>query len=140
MEAQQFELGSMNLLSLLQFGSQTLLKDAIAQEITQYLGRDFYKHVESGQEAKGQRNGYRATTVDTPVGQIKYDRPLVAYAPDFVSKFHTPYMRRPEEFAGAVCDMYVNGVSTRKVKKSLRAITGEKVKLSKSTVSRITKN
>ena len=86
LEAQQLELGSMNLLSLLQFGSQTLLKDAIAQEITQYLGRDFYKHVESGQEAKGQRNGYRATTVDTPVGQIKYDRPLVAYAPDFVSQ------------------------------------------------------
>ncbi|MCB9026421.1 MAG: hypothetical protein H6625_08910 [Bdellovibrionaceae bacterium] len=43
LEAQQLELGNMNLLSLLQFGSQILLKDAIAQEITQYLGRDFYK-------------------------------------------------------------------------------------------------
>jgi transposase-like protein len=48
-------------------------------------------------------------------------------------------MRRPEEFAAAITDMYVNGVSTRKVKGALRAVTGEKVRLSKSTVSRVTK-
>ena len=48
-------------------------------------------------------------------------------------------MRRPEEFAAAVTDMYVNGISTRKVKDSLKAVTGEKVRMSKSTVSRITK-
>lgn len=36
--------------------------------------------------------------------------------------------------------MYVNGVSTRKVKKSLKSVTGEKIKRSKSTVSRITKS
>ena len=35
--------------------------------------------------------------------------------------------------------MQVAGVSTRKVKKALKAITGDAVKLSRSTVSRITK-
>ena len=49
-------------------------------------------------------------------------------------------MRRPAEFAAQVCDMYVNGTSTRKVKKALKAVTGERLKLSKSTVSRITKS
>jgi transposase-like protein len=34
--------------------------------------------------------------------------------------------------------MYVGGVSTRKVKQALKAVTGEKARLSRSTVSRIT--
>ena len=61
LDAQQLELGHMNILSILQLGSQTLLKEAINQEITQYLGRDFYKHLTPGQKDKGQRNGYRKT-------------------------------------------------------------------------------
>jgi transposase-like protein len=48
-------------------------------------------------------------------------------------------MRRPEEFADAVTEMYVTGVSTRKVKKALKAVAGDDVRLSRSTVSRITK-
>ena len=48
-------------------------------------------------------------------------------------------MRRPEEFAQSNTDMYVNGVSSRKVKNSLRAVSGEKVRLPKLTVSRVTK-
>jgi len=34
---------------------------------------------------------------------------------------------------------YVSGVSKRKVKDALKAVAGEKIRLSKSTVSRITK-
>lgn len=48
-------------------------------------------------------------------------------------------MRRPTEFAAQICDMYINGTSTRKVKKALKAVAGDKIKMSKSTVSRITK-
>jgi transposase-like protein len=40
----------------------------------------------------------------------------------------------------AVTDMYVNGVSTRKVKDALKSVAGEKIRMSKSTVSRITKS
>jgi hypothetical protein len=32
------------------------------------------------------------------------------------------YLRRPEEFASQVCDMYVNRISTRKVKKTLESV------------------
>ncbi len=139
LEALPQDLGKMNLMGLLQFGSSALLKEAVAQEITQYLGRGFYKHLKGGEEFKGERNGYRTTHIDTPVGQVEYERPLISYAPDFNSNFHVPYMRRPKEFADSVCDMHVNGVSHRNVKKALRAIAGKKVRLSKSTVSRITK-
>lgn len=135
-ELSQLDLSAMSLMSLLQFGSSTLLKDAIASEITAHLGRQYYQR---GLDFKGHRNGFQKTRLDTPMGQIEYDRPKVAYAPDFKSQFHVPYMRRPEEFAVAVTDMYVNGVSTRKVKDSLRAVAGDKLRMSRSTVSRVTK-
>jgi transposase-like protein len=133
------EVEEMSVLGLLQYGSSALLKEAVAEEITRYLGRGFYQHWQAGQEFKGERNGYRRTAVDTPIGQVIYDRPLVAYAPDFESKFHTPYMRRPKAFANAIADMHVNGVSHRSVKRALKSVTGETVRLSKSTISRITK-
>lgn len=135
-QIKQFDLPGMTLTSLLQFGSTTLLKEAITAEITQYLGRSHYKH---GEEFKGYRNGHQKTTLDTPIGQLSYDRPKLAYAPDFKSQFHKAHMRRPDEFAAAITDMYVNGTSTRKVKECLKAVAGEKIRLSKSTVSRVTK-
>ncbi len=132
----QLDLPQMSLSSLLQFGTGLLLKQAIAAEITEYLGRAHYQH---GEEFKGHRNGSQKTRLDTGVGVIEYDRPKVANAPNFQSQYHVRRMRRPEEFAQAVTDMYVNGVSTRKVKESLKAVAGGRSRLSKSTVSRITK-
>lgn len=132
----QLDLPGMSLMSLLQFGSGLLLKHAIAGEITEYLGRSHYQH---GPEFKGYRNGYQKTRIDTPVGVVEYDRPKITGASDFKSRYHVRHMRRPDEFAAAVTDMYVNGTSTRKVKDSLRAVAGERTRLSRSTVSRVTK-
>jgi transposase-like protein len=92
-----------------------------------------------GGEVPGHRNGHQETTIDTPIGPIVYARQKLANAEGFKSRFHTPHVRRPEEFAAAITDMYVNGVSTRKVKDALKAVSGEKIRMSKSTVSRITK-
>jgi len=131
----QLELQGMSLMSLLQQGSGMLLKQAITAEINEHLGRAKYQR---GGEAPGYRNGTQKTRIDTPMGAVEYDRPKVTGS-DFKSQFHQPHLRRPEEFAEAVTDMYVNGVSTRKVKDSLKAVTGKRVRMSKSTVSRITK-
>jgi putative transposase len=133
------EVREMSLMGLVQFGSSMLLKEAVAAEITAYLGRGFYKHLQEGKEFKGHRNGSRLTTIDTPIGQVSYDRQLLVNAPNFESKYHRPYMRRPEAFANSIADMHVNGVSTRNVKRALKSVTGEKVRLSKSAVSRVTK-
>lgn len=132
------EEGNFGMLELLKFGSQQMLKAAIEEEITAYLGRGRHERVGDGMEFRGERNGYRTATVDTPIGQVVYPRQRVAGAPDFESTIHRPHMRRPEEFADQVAEMYVTGVSTRKVKKALKAVTGEKIRLSRSTVSRIT--
>jgi putative transposase len=123
-------------MGLLQLGGGLVLKHAVAAEITDYLGRSRYQRAE---EFKGYRNGYQGTNIDTPIGQIRYDRPKVEGAPDFKSRFHVARMTRPEEFAKAITDMFINGISTRKVKDSLRAISGDKVRLSRSSISRVTK-
>lgn len=133
------EVREMNLMGLLRFGGELLLKGAVAAEITEHLGRGFYEHRGEEAPARGYRNGSRTTTLDTPLGQVVYERPLVTGAKDFQSKYHQPYMRRPEAFADAIGDMHVNGVSSRNVKRALKAVTGEKVRLSKSAVSRVTK-
>ncbi|MCM2282023.1 MAG: IS256 family transposase [Bdellovibrionaceae bacterium] len=126
----------MSLMTLLQHGGTLLLKHAIAAEIAEHLGRARYQH---GEEFKGYRNGSQETRLDTPIGVLTYDRPKIAYAPDFKSQYHVPHMRRPDEFAAAVTDMYINGTSTRKIKDSLKAVAGAKTRLSRSSVSRITK-
>ena len=137
--AQTFEkTGGPDILALLKFGSQAILKQAVEEEITQHLGRENYERLTSELMAKGFRNGYRKTTIDTPIGQVVYDRQRLAGAEGFKSAYHEPHMRRPEQFADTVAEMYVTGVSTRKVQKALKAVAGDEVRLSRSTVSRIT--
>jgi transposase-like protein len=122
--------------AILRQGFGPLIREAMEAEITAFLGRGHYRH---GEEFRGYRNGFQESSMDSPVGRLTYDRPKVAYADGFKSRLHTPFVRRPEEFAASVTDMYVNGVSTRKVKDALRAVAGEKIRMSRSTVSRITK-
>lgn len=131
-------LGGLSLLGVVQHGASTILKHAVIAEINEFLGAMPYERLPEGKAPRGERNGFRETVVDTPAGQVTYPRQRLVNAPGFRSKLHTPYMRRPEEFATAVTEMYVGGVSTRKVKRALKAVTGEKARLSRSTVSRIT--
>ena len=51
------ELGT---LSLIQFGSEAILRAAILEEIRSYLGRERYEHIEASGKA-GYRNGDRHT-------------------------------------------------------------------------------
>jgi len=114
---QPLELGKMSLMAVLQWGSRELLKQASMAEITEYQG--------VGEVFLGERNGFRETTIDTPIRQVTYDHQRMANATRFQSQLHVPYMRRPEEFANAIAEMYVQGVSTRKLKRTLHAMTGE---------------
>jgi transposase-like protein len=131
-------LNGLSLLGVVQHGASAILKHAVIAEINEFLGTQPYARLPEGQAPRGERNGFRETVVDSPLGQVTYDRQRLVNAPGYRSKIHTPYMRRPEEVAAAVTEMYVSGVSTRKVKRAIKAMTGEKSRLSRSTVSRIT--
>lgn len=73
---------------LLGFGSRAVIRQAIEEEITQFLGRESYERLKEGGVFLGERNGSRQTTIDTPIGALTYDRPRLAYAPDFKSAYH----------------------------------------------------
>lgn len=128
----------MSLMDLCRRGGEILLKQAIAAEISCYLGREYYRHSALASKP-GYRNGARRTEVEMGNGVMGYERPLLTGARDFQSKFHVKRCRKPAEFRQAVADMFVAGVSTRKVKRALKSLVGEKTKLGRSTVSRITK-
>lgn len=132
------ELSGVSLMGVLSWGAQRLLTEATIAEVTNYLGRPKYQRSNEDSLFRGERNGFRETTIDSPIGPITYNRQRVANAPDFHSRLHVPYMRRPQEFADAIAEMYVQGVSTRKIKTALKAVTGEKARLSRSSISRIT--
>jgi putative transposase len=135
----QLELGRVSLMEILRQGAQSLLEVSVQAEVDEFLGRLRYERGGTEGPATGAyRNGTRTTRLDTPSGPITYERQRVAGAPGFQSRLHTPHMRRPEEFSEAVAEMYVDGVSTRKVKRALSAVAGEGLRMSRSTVSRIT--
>jgi transposase-like protein len=137
---EQGDSGKTSLMGILRRGAEMLLKTAIEAEITEHLGRSRYEHTGSSVPVKGYRNGYRKARVDTPTGAIFYDKQRLAGDPEFKSKIHRPYLRRPKEFDQSIAEMYVSGVSTRKVKRALEAVAGEKLRMSRSTVSRVTES
>jgi len=87
---------------------------------------------------KGYRNGYRRRSVLTHYGlldgiQVPRDR-LGEYQPRVLDR----YQRRQREVNRMVREMFLSGVSTRKVKSVLRPMLG--VDISPQTVSRIVKD
>lgn len=130
---------SMSLMDLVRQGGAALLKPAVAEEIGSHLGRGYYQHSQP-EGAMGHRNGARLTRVEVGSGGVvEYERPLLTGAEGFQSRLHVKRCRKPQQFCQAIEDMYVEGVSTRKVKRALGALVGEKTRLGRSTVSRITK-
>ncbi len=131
-------LGNISLMELLRHGATSLLKTAIEAEITEHLRRARYEHTVGDEMARAYRNGHRDARIDTPSGPIVYSRQKITGDPNFKSKIHSPHLRRPEEFDQAVAEMYISGVSTRRVKQALQSVAGESLRMSRSTVSRIT--
>ena len=104
---------------LLMLGTQRLAQEMLEQETTDYLGRDHYKRREGDQEHRGYRNGYRPAKMDTAEGRIQLQVPQVregGFYPGALEKG----LRSERALMLALAEMYVQGVSTRKV----AAITG----------------
>ena len=81
------------------------------------------------------RNGYRERTLNTMVGPITLRIPKLREGTYFPSDVIRPYSRTDRALIGAIAEMYVNGVSTRKVEKVAAEMGFES--LSSSQVSRM---
>jgi len=108
---------------------QVIINAAMQAERQQYLKAEPYQHTE---EREGHANGYKPKTVQTRVGSITFSIPQVregGFYPEALEKG----LRSERALLVALAEMYVQGVSTRKVKAVTEQLCG--VAMSSSQVS-----
>ena len=90
---------------------RVLINEAMRLEREQYLGA---RHYERSPERQGHANGYKPKTVKTRMGEIQFAVPQVRqghFYPDALEKG----LRSERALTLALAEMYVQGVSTRRV-------------------------
>jgi transposase-like protein len=114
---------------------EVICQAAMAEEVSQHLGAA--SHERSGDRC-GYRNGHKARTLKTRVGELELSVPQVRdcdrgpYSPSLFARWE-----RSERALLVACgEMYFQGVSTRKVQDVLETMC-DGVELSAMTVSRV---
>jgi len=119
---------------LTRIGARMMLQVALEEEITAHLERDYYERTTS---AKGRRNGSKPRAVKIGSGDIGIRMPQVR---DAGGPFHSlilpPRVTQMDEIQEIIPLLYMNGLSTRKVKKAVGKLIGQKG-LSHQNVMRI---
>jgi transposase-like protein len=110
---------------------ETVLQDALEAEITQFLGAERHERTEG---RRGYRNGHSPRTLTTRVGKVELMVPRDREG-RFSTELFERYQRSEKAFVLALMEMYVQGVSTRKVKRITQELCG--VDVSKSQVSKL---
>ena len=119
---------------LTRIGARMMLQSAMEEEVTTYLERDFYERTSS---AKGSRNGSKPRAVKIGSGDIGIRMPQVRNAGGpFHSQILPPRVTQMDEIQEIIPLLYMNGLSTRKVKKAVGKLIGRKG-LSHQNVMRI---
>ena len=112
---------------------QTLLNFAMKQERIQYLHAEPY---ERSEDRTGHANGYKDKTLETRMGSMTVKIPQVrglSFYPQSLEKG----CRSERALKLGIAEMYVNGVSTRKVARITEALCG--LEVSSTQVSRLSK-
>jgi transposase-like protein len=113
-------------------GMKALLEQILAEEMTAHLGA---APRERTPERRGERNGHDTRELITPVGKIEQLQVPRDRAAEFLTEVFDRYQRMTGNVAEAVLEMYLQGVSTRKVGEVTSALSS--VRIGKDTVSRI---
>ena len=115
-------------------GFRILLNEAMKIERAEVLGAEPY---ERSEQRRGYGNGFKPKTVETRMGKITLEVPQVrgdvSYYPSALEKG----IRSERALKLAIAEMYVRGVSTRKVTKVLEAMCG--LEVTSTQVSRAAK-
>jgi len=109
-----------------------VINAAMQMERQKYLGVEPY---ERGPERRDQANGYKPKTMKTRVGDITFEIPQVREG-DFYPQALEKGLRSERALVMSLTEMYVQGVSTRKVATIIKKLCGSNV--SSSLVSRAT--
>ncbi|HMP41370.1 MAG TPA: transposase, partial [Roseiflexaceae bacterium] len=107
-----------------------VLNHAMQAERSQYLNAELHERTA---ERRGYANGYKPKTVTTRIGKVTFDVPQVrdsSFYPQALEKG----LRSERALTLALAEMYVQGVSTRKVAAITEQLCG--VELTSTQVSR----
>jgi putative transposase len=112
----------------------TVVQRVLDEELTAFLGAESHERTD---ERRGYRNGYKPRQLKTRVGTLELQVPK-----DREGRFRTElferYQRSEKALMLAVAEMYVQGVSTRKVKAVTEALCG--LEISRTQVSELAKS
>jgi transposase-like protein len=108
------------------------VQQVLEAEMTSFLGAESY---ERNGERRGWRNGFKPRTLKTRVGELELMVPKDRDG-EFQTELFERYQRSEKAFVAALLQMYVEGVSTRKVTEITEALCG--LEVSKSQVSALT--
>jgi Transposase and inactivated derivatives len=111
---------------------RVLINNAMQAERSRYLQAEEYERTE---ERIGHANGYKPKTVHTRIGDITFAVPQVREGGFYPSALEKG-MRSERALMCALAEMYIQGVSTRKVKAITEELCG--VEISAEQVSRAT--
>lgn len=111
---------------------RVLINNAMQVERTKYLQAEQYERTE---DRKGHANGFKPKTVKTRVGEITFAVPQVREGGFYPSALEKG-LRSERALTITLAEMYVQGVSTRKVKAITEQLCG--VEVSAAQVSRAT--
>jgi len=109
------------------------IQQVLEEELTAFLKAEPYTRTE---ERRGYRNGYKPRTLKTRVGRLELMVPKDREG-RFQTELFEKYQRNEKALVLAIAEMYVQGVSTRKVKKITEELCG--LEISKSQVSTLAK-
>ncbi len=112
---------------------RVLLNEAMLCDRSQALGANPYERSDTRQ---GYANGFKAKTIQTRMGQTQVQIPQVRGDIDFYPSCLDKGLRSEKSLKLAFCEMYIQGVSTRKTKKIMQKFCG--LEVTSSQVSRAT--
>jgi putative transposase len=108
---------------------ERVVQEILEAEMTEHIGAAPYERTEN---RSGQRNGYKPRALRTRVGTLNLLVPQDREG-TFSTRLFARYQRNEKALCLALMQMYVEGVSTRKVKEVTEALCG--TSFSKSLVS-----
>lgn len=113
---------------------KTFLEDALTTELDMFLGFGHYERVTGKPDS---RNGYYERDLESVFGLLEDLKIPRTRNNTFRTKLIAKYKRRQKQVADMIKEMFVRGVSTRKIGEVLTPLLG--IEPSASTVSRIAK-
>ncbi len=113
-------------------GVKAVLEEVLQEEMTQHLEAGYRELTPT---RRGERNGYYTRNLVTPAGKIEHLEVPRDREGEFVTEVFERYKRMTGDVEEAVLEMYLCGISLRKIAGVTEALS--RVKVGKDAVSRI---